>query len=142
MFNGWGYPEYKEKPYYETFKKFVGDVDVDVYYLKTASNTFLCGGGSLSWNGPLGVLSWTADFSIPIIMSGYVVQVKFGPDNVNRAISIVPGGFAYIQLPTVITDNTTRNMRAAAKWDGTGGVYVIALNQGNICYVRNGLVLT
>lgn len=142
MFNQWGYPEFKEKPYYETFKKFIGDIDLDTYYLKTISNSFLCGGGTLSWNGSLGLLSWTVDFAVPLTMSGYVILVKYGPDAVNRAINITPGGFAYIQLPTVIQDNTTRNMRAAATWTGTPGVYAIAMNYNNICYLRNGTVLT
>lgn len=142
MFNAWGYPEYKEEPYFSSIQSFFGKIDLDVFYLKLVSTSLLLGGGTLGWNGSTGLLTWTSKFVIPIVTSGFVVEVASGPDHVNKAITISSGGFAYVELPTVITANVSKYMASTTKWTGTGVPFVVAYNYGNVCYMRNGQVLT
>lgn len=141
MFNQWPIPEFDKDPYYDEFSGLMNQVDLSVYHVKNASNLFFIGGGVVTWSAGLQILSWTEDFVLPLMMSGFEVLVPYGPDGINRAVGITSGSFVYIELPTLITSNQTVKMKSASVWSGKDGVIVLAYNKNNILYFRDGTKL-
>jgi len=142
MLNRYTYPEWDAKPYWDVIKSFYGELDVAVYQAKNRDHAFLCGGGSLTWNPLTFTFAWTDDFKIPLVMSGFVTSVEYGPNGTSRSAAIQSGECLYCVLPTQVTANVTRNAAVASTLSNTDSNFVIAYNCDNILYVRNGQILT
>lgn len=142
VLNRYTYPREDEDPFFESIVATFNQVDVGIYQAKNLIQSFLCGGGTVAWNSGTQVLTWTDDFKIPIVMSGFVLNLKYGPDNANRSVLLQNGEFMYVQVPTMLTANVTKNMSKGTQLSYIDGLFVVAYNCQNILYLRNGSILT
>lgn len=142
MLNQYFYPEEDADPYYEEFVGMIGSFDVALYQNKNRSHAFMCGGGIFTWNALSNTFYWTDDIKIPLIMSGFVVSVVYGPSGVSRSAAIQPGTALYVRLPSAITANVNKNAETASQISYDDAIFVLAYNCDNILYLRNGQMLS
>ena len=106
-FNQWVIPDENKDPWYVDFVELIGGIDAGVYALQNTAGNVIIPLGTISWDGSYKRLSWTDDFLIPIIKSGFFLRVKFGPDGVNRYIDLNEGDRVYISVPTTSATEVT-----------------------------------
>lgn len=141
LLNKMTYPDFDTKPYWDSFVGMVNQLDVAIFQAKNRAHAFLCGGGVLSWNTLGNTFAWTDDFKIPLVMSGFVVNGRYGPNAVTRSAAVQPGECLYIRLPTQITDNIVKNFEVGSIVSESDAIFVLAYNCENVLYVRNGTIL-
>lgn len=109
----WFYPDENTDPWFDGFQEFVNDQEATVYGLMSAAlgGNIITGGGAVSFvfNGTTGVLSWTDDFQIPLLSSGFYLNVKYGPDNVTRQMTLHEGDRVVVTVPSVAANNVNAN---------------------------------
>jgi len=141
MFNKYIFPDESVEDHWETLVSFYNSVDLGIYSLKNIVNSFLCGGGTKTWDSGSGLFTWTEMFVIPLVMSGFLVNLKYGADGLTMSQNLQDGYCLVAKIPSVITENRTLNMSVVSKLSSTDGYYVIAYRHGTKLYLRNGEIL-
>lgn len=135
------YPNENQDPHYTTLVNFYNQNDLIMWNNKLRSNFILAGGGTLTWDAGNNLLSWTADFAIKHITTGFVVQYRYGTDLTNRELTVTEGQLIYGEFPSSLSENQVRHLLNADSLDKEDNYYVLAWRWGNQLYFNNGIVL-
>lgn len=111
------YPSEFEDPFWDNYVAQMEDVDQILFHRKIQNNLFIGDGGTLVWSGGTGVLTWTADFVVPVFFWGRKLLVRYGPDNATRAVNLIDGQALVVTVPTVMNGNVIVNFSVANQLD-------------------------
>lgn len=114
QFLGIRYPSEQADPFWDEYVAQMQDLDVILFHRKIQNNLFIGDGGALAWNGA-GVLTWSADFVVPVFYWGRRVLVRFGPDNLTRAVTLADGQALVVNMPTVMNADVVVNFEVASQ---------------------------
>jgi len=132
------WPEEDADPFFDDFEAMIQRIDILTHHLKLAKNFFVVGGGTVAWNSGTGVLSWTADFSIPILHYGYSLKIQYGPDNTNRVAAIPDGSCLVVDIPSALQADQTVNAVVTTQLTPLSDTqFVIGYRYGTSLYLRN-----
>lgn len=109
------YPEEHQDPFYETYESQVNSTDEILFMQKIQNNLIIGGGGIISFSSITQQLTWTQDFIVPVFHYGKKITLSYGPDNATRVASILDGYALVIEIPYVLTDNITTNIKVLSQ---------------------------
>lgn len=111
------FPSETENPFWNTYNAQMVAIDEYLFMAKVMNNLFIGGGGSIGWNGVLGTLTWTADFVVPMLANGKKILVRFGPDEINRTVTLSDGQALVIDVPMAMSVDAVVHLRAINSFD-------------------------
>lgn len=113
---GMDYPDENQDPYFDRIQNFFMQMDENLFALATVAQPMLGGGVvtlvniSVPPNPYIGQLTWTQDFEMIIPASGFSFFVKFGPDQLNRTITLNDGDRVIVTVPFISSQNINANL--------------------------------
>lgn len=135
-FLGWLYPAEDCDPHYDQLVGLYQQIEKDVLFNRIRSNALVGGGGTRTWNGTTGLLTWTADFVIPILFWGYKISCVYGPDSLTRAANLADGQALVVSLPQSMNGNVTKNFSVVSQLVADPSLMVCAVRSGSSLYIR------
>ena len=93
------------EPDWDAYEAQMQSQDEAAFMAKLQNNLFVAGGGTILLNATSNLLTWTADFVIPVFHFGRSLLVSFGPDEATRACSLPNGAALVIEIPFTMTAN-------------------------------------
>ena len=136
-YNRFIYPEEYEDPFWDNFEQLVSDVDKAIFMNKVKGSLFIGGGGSLAFSSTSGILSWSDNFVIPILTSGFKIDVQFGTDGATRQVGLLDGQALVVEIPFAMSANVTRNFSVVSQLQQTSHTqWVAAVRIGDKVYFR------
>lgn len=99
-FMNWPIPDENKDPWYKDFVDLVKEFDSSVGALLNTAGNLIIPLGTVTWNASFKEVTWTDDFLIPIVQSGFYLRIKYGPDLATRKIFIDNGERLIIRVPT------------------------------------------
>lgn len=132
------YPSENDDPWFQGFQMFVDDVDVKHMALFSSVSNILIPPPSVLWNGSSGQLTWDDDFVMPILSSGFLFSIQFGPDQVTRMLTLNDGDKVIITAPYASAKNTTANFSViSGKVSYAPGLFIFGMRYGTrfICNI-------
>ena len=115
QFLGIRYPSEFEDPFWDAYEAQMQDTDLILFLRKIQNNLFIGAGGTLNWNGGSGVLTWTDDFVIPVFHWGRRILVRYGTDNLTRAVNLLDGQALVVTVPVVMNQDVTVNFSVVSQ---------------------------
>ena len=104
-FWGWSYPNEDDDPWFEGFEEFVTRVGETSFGLLSIASNVIIPPDTVAFSAATGKLTWSGQFEIQILKSGYFLQIDYGPDQTTREIDLVNGDRVYVVLPNTSTAN-------------------------------------
>lgn len=141
ILNEFLYPDENQDPFYKTISSFFDLQDVAIWNSKLRSNFILAGGGTLTWNPSGDLFSWTSDFAIKHLISGFLIEFEFGPDGANREATVIDGQIIYATFASLVTANQKLNLSVSDKISKSDSNFVLGWRYGNGLYLQNGIIL-
>lgn len=141
LFNEYSFPDEDQDPYFKTLSSFFGQLDVAIWNNRMRSNLILAGGGSISFNSTTSLLTWSDDFGLKHLYSGFLNEFRFGPDNLTREASILEGQVLYGQIPSQVSQGQVKNLLVADQLPSGDNNFVLAWRYNNSVYFQNGIIL-
>lgn len=141
LYNEHTYPSENQDPFYSTIKSFFDQNDLTMFSNKIRSNFILAGGGTLTWDYSTGLFSWTSDFALKHLFTGFLVKYVYGDDGINREINLQDGDILYGLFPSSLSANRNYNLVSATSIPKTDNVFVLGWRYENNLYLQNGLIL-
>lgn len=136
-FLGIQYPSQDCDPNYDQIVAMVVQMETIMFYNKMFNNMWLSAGGTRTWNGGSGLLSWTADFKIPVFHWGYEIKVQYGPDGVTRAAGLADGQALVLSVPQALNGNISLNFQVVSQLDQAAhNQLVCGYRRGSNLYLR------
>lgn len=113
------YPAEDSDPFWDAWVEMMNYIDRAMFFQKIMANLFIGGGGTRSWNGVSGALTWTSDFVIPVYHWGKRILVRFGPDGLTRALNLADGQFLMVTIPASMNADVVVNFEVRSQLDQT-----------------------
>lgn len=134
---GWPVPAEEQDPYYETFSAMVAAQDASVFATREDRNVLMMAGGTFTFNGTSGLLSWDTAIEINSAVSGFLWSIPSG------SIVVAEGEYIFTKLVRNPTQNTTLDIETGARLptNDPDRPLVIGLRRGNRIYFRGNKVL-
>ena len=130
-------PGENSDPFYDQFRAFANQLDIELHYRQVMSNIIPGGGGTIGWNSGSGVMTWTDDFILPVFHWGFSIQAVYGPDGATRAAGLASGQALMVELPASMNGNVTKNFSLISQLTVTAtNQYIVAWNNGGVLIVR------
>lgn len=133
----WPFPARFEEPYFEAIEAYFAAADASGYAAREDRHLVLSGGGTISWDATLGVLTWTEDLQILAAITGFQWTIQ-GPGQ----ITIDIGQMVYVNLVRAPTVNQTVTLQAGNQVPNTDNALLIAVRIGSNLWFINGGVIT
>lgn len=131
----WPFPAENEDPWLEAFQDFVRASDASAFAAREDRNLILMGGGTVTWNGTTGLLTWTAAIEFLSPGTGFLNQVPAG--NLTIADSQVIRG----NVARALGANASMAVSAAGFALANDNSVLLAVRRGTQLYWRNGLLM-
>lgn len=136
-FLGLPIPSEDKDPWYDDFKDFVTQVDNGMYGLLASSCGIIAPPPTVTYNNGSGHFEWDDDWKIPILGSGFLLNVKFGPDGINRHVTLADGEKLIVTIPITSATNTYANFqKVSGKVNWNNGLFVFGMRIGNNFYAN------
>ena len=135
-FFGFQFPDENEDPHYEKLASFFAQLDQGLFssVVVGAGSNIIMNQGTVDFNMislTVGRLTWTEDFEIPIMGSGFYCKGKYGPDGVNRQIDLVAGDRVVMDVPLSSIGDINVNLRKInGKVPAQLGLYTVGFMRG------------
>jgi ABC-type transport system substrate-binding protein len=124
-------------PFYDQFVALMQQVENWSYMNTLARNFFLAGGGTLTWDGVNGILTWTDDFVLPIFFWGKRLLLRYGPDNASRNAQMQNGQAMVVEIPFTVGTDTVVNFTVVSQLDtNKTNQYVIGWRNDSQFFLR------
>lgn len=125
------FPSETEDPWYGGFVSFTDDLDAKHSALLNTANNVIIPPPSVLWNSSMGQLTWSDDFIVPILSSGFSFKVRFGPDNATRSMLLADGDKVIITVPYTSSNDVVANFAVtSSKVAYQNGLYVFGMRYG------------
>jgi hypothetical protein len=136
-------PSEDKDPWYDDYVEFVNQVDNQFYGLLSSACHIIVPPTLVDWHAGTGRFSWNDDFRIPILGSGFILNVKFGPDGINRYADLNDGDKLIVTIPITSAGNTVANFQVVSgKVNWANGLFVFGMRMGNNFYANIPTVFT
>lgn len=136
-FLGITYPDEHCDPFYDQYVQGILDTEKVAFFSKIFSQMWITAGGTRSWSGVGGLLTWTQDFVIPVPFWGRKISVVYGPDAATRAVAVADGQLLVITAPMGMAANTTKNFEVISQLDpARHDQFVCGMRVGNVLYLK------
>lgn len=122
QFFKWTFPDENEDPHYEKLSNFFQLQENGIFGLLNTVGNIIIPPAGLSWNSGTKTLSWSGYFEIPLLASGFSLQVPYGPDGVNSSVSFLDGERLIVTVPFTSTGVVTANFAKSS------GVQILSSN--------------
>lgn len=104
------YPEENKDPHYDDLVALYGAIDERIYGLLNTTGNIIVPADGLSWNPGTKTLSWTGEFEIVIVKSGFSLKIPFGPDGINKSVTFLDGERLIVTVPSTSGGEVTANL--------------------------------
>lgn len=129
-FWNFNFPNEDEDPWYDGFVEYGEQNDKAMFGLLSSAAGLIVS-PNITWNGGTGRLSWDADFLMPILGSGFLLEIKYGPDGVNRWIDLNDGDKVIVTCPVISSANVSANFsKVSGKMNPSIGLFVFGFRHG------------
>lgn len=131
----WQIPDENEDPHFDKLVTLFQNIDDAVFGLiNTAGNVCIPAAG-LAWNPFTFVLSWTGQFEIPLVATGFSLLIPFGPDGVTKQITLADGDRVIATVPRTAGAHVTANLsKVSAPPTLAAGLFTIGYCRGTNFY--------
>lgn len=131
------YPDEDCNPFYDQYVQGIKDIEKIIFFTRVFESLMVTAGGTRSWNGVGGLLSWTADFVIPVPFWGRKVNVVYGPDGINRSVALADGQMLVVTMPMGMVANVNKNFEVLSQLDPErSDQFVAAVRVGSAVYIK------
>lgn len=141
ILNEYSYPNEDQDPFYDAIRNFWNAQDVSIWNNKLRSNFIMAGGGTLTWDVGSSLLSWTENFALKHLVSGFLIEYVYGTDGINREINIEDNQIVYGKFSSAITAAQTKNLFVADSLDKNDDYFVLCWRYNDKLYFQNGIIL-
>ena len=131
----WPYPAENADPWLDDFRAFIAAADASGFASREDRNLLIMGGGTVSWNGGTGVLSWTAAIEFLSPNTGFLNQIPAG------SVTLADGEVARGNLARALGGNASMAVSAAGYALSNDNSVVMCIRRGSNLYWRNGLLM-
>lgn len=132
------YPNEDDDPWFEGYQETINSVDEFIYGLMATAVNILIPADNIAFNSGTGILSWTGQFQIPIIGSGYFLNIPYGPDQATPQITLNENDRVVVIVPR----NSSKNISgyftkiAGGKIIGQKGLFTLGMRLNNKFYAN------
>jgi len=144
----WGFPEEDTDPWFDDHSDFINRVDASTFALQASCANILIPANNIAWQffyGPnYGRLTWDDDFQVPILGSGFFLNISFGPDGQNRFMDLFDGDRVIITIPRTSTGNVLAGKFeiSKSKLDARDGLFTVGFSKNNKFYANFPQIFT
>lgn len=131
----WPYPAENADPWLDDFRAFIAALDASGFASREDRNLLIMGGGTISWNGTTGVLTWTAAIEFLSPNTGFLNQIPAGN------VTLTDGQIVRGNLARALGGNASMAVAAAGFALSNDNSIVVCIRRGTNLYWRNGLVM-
>lgn len=122
--------------WFETSDFSLKDLDAGGINLVTVNGIFLDGGGVISWDAGAGELSFTADFTIPVIGTIYTNTILLA----NSPLILTNGDVAYVDVNIGANANIVPVITSKATFSAANNRFIFARRESDNLYIYDRLV--
>lgn len=134
------YPDEYANPFWDQYESQIQAMDKLIFMRKIKENIIVGGGGIFSFVSLTGIFTWTDDFILPIYHFGKKISIQFGPDGLNRSVTIPDGYALSISIPFAMKTNETRNFSVISQLTPVDEQqFIVAFRSGSKIYFNRGL---
>lgn len=131
------YPSDNDDPWFEGFQQTIDYVDNQIYGLLVTAGNIIIPPPNIVWNLSLSQLSWDDDFIVNILSSNFSFKIKYGPDGINRSMTLNDGDKVVITVPVSSASDVNGNFKiVSGKLQYATGIYVFGMRVGNKFYAN------
>jgi hypothetical protein len=133
----WNYPDDTLEPYFDIISAFYTQQDNGVFALMNTAANIIIPPSTINWNPFTLTLSWVGSFQIPLMSSGFILNIPFGPDGVNSSVSFQNGSRLIITVPSTSGGAVTANFGLVhGAVSITDGLYTVGFCSGTKFYAN------
>ena len=130
-------PGENSDPFMNQFREYTRKIEEPIFFNKLFSSLFISAGGTRTWIGVSGILTWTADWEIPMFQYGFKVLVAFGTDGITRTVNLLDGQALVVTIPISIGANRTVNFQVLDTLDpNRNDQWVVGWRNGNTLQLK------
>lgn len=131
------YPGENSNPFWEQWRGLMNQIDAELHLRQLMSNMIPDGGGTITFNSGSNLMTWTADFVVPLFHWGFSLNLVFGPDDSTRNANIQNGQALIVTVPSSLNANRDLNMTVVSQLTTTANnQWVLAWNNSGTLVVR------
>ena len=112
-------PGENSDPFMNQFRNYTNKIEEIMLFNKLFNNLYITGGGTRTWVGASGILTWTDDWVIPVFHYGKKILVQYGNDDLTRAVTLQDGQALIVTVPASLSVNRTVNFDVLDQLDTT-----------------------
>lgn len=131
------YPGDNEDPWFEGFESFAQQIDTNLYGLLATAGSILIPPATITFNSLTSRMEWDADFVMPILGSGFLLNIRYGPDNTNRWIDLADGDKLVVTVPVTSSTNVNANFaKISSIVQPVAGLFIAGMRRGSKLYLN------
>lgn len=128
-------PNENDDPWFDTFEEYAKEIDADIFGLLSSAGNLIIPPASVSFS--FGTLSWVGSFQIPILGSGFFLNVTTGPDGLNPTVTMQNGDMLVVAVPvSSISSLTGRFAKVTGVVAAQQGLMICGMMQNGLFYHR------
>lgn len=128
-------PEVDQDPWYEAFLSFANALDGGLFSGREDRNVFLKGGGTFTFDGSTGLVTWSSTIQATAGIAGFLWEVSAD------SISLQDGEYLFIDVVRAPTSNKFLPPQHGFQLPSSDTAFAIAFRSGSTLYFRNGRAL-
>lgn len=131
------YPAANEDPFYDGFEAFVTETENKIYGLLSSAANLIIPPAVIGFNPGTGLLTWSDDFLIQILNTGFFLKVQFGPDLATRQILLNEGDRVIVEVPLSSNAEVTGNFSVVSgAFPKKTNVFTLGMRRNNKFYAN------
>lgn len=129
----WPYPAENVEQWFEAFKSFVESTDASGFASREDRQLILIGGGTITWSATGATLTWTGPLKVISPIAGFLLTVAAG------SVTMEDGQVLYATIVRAPTLNRTVTVAVGNQVPQSDDAYLLAARVGDTIYWRNGM---
>jgi len=131
------YPDEGDEEFYGSFQSMMRELKRLTLMNKIQTSSLLGGGGTIAFTVGTGLLTWTADFVLPILHYGKKITIPYRPNGATRTAALRYGSALVIEVPYTMNADQVTNFNVLNQLDRLNHqLFVLAVRIGSKVHFR------
>lgn len=138
----WSYPPEDLDPHFDELTEFFDQISETVYALAGVAANIVIPPDSYAYDAVSGIFSWTGTWQIPILGSGFFLNIATGPDKATPHIVLNEGDRIIVTVPNTSGANVSAYFSAVnGSYPAANGTFTLGMRKNNKLYLNIPLAL-